>query len=232
MGMLLNIVDVSKTYRSSVAGGIGIKILDGLSMELESGATVAVTAPSGTGKSTLLNLVGGIDRPDSGSIIFKGKDIAKFTDDELAAYRNRHVGFVFQEHHLLPQCTAIENVLLPTLPAVSGGSESGVLDRAMFLLERVGLADRTAHFPGQLSGGERQRVALARGLINSPALLLADEPTGSLDRANAEKLADLMMEINSSTGTAIIIATHSEALASKASRHLLLADGNLRGCRA
>ncbi len=226
MDKLLSVVDVSKIYSSPGESG-GIKILDKLSMALEPGETVAVTAPSGAGKSTLLNLIGGLDRPDSGNILFNGMDIAKFADRELAAYRNRHIGFVFQEHHLLPQCTAVENVLLPTIPAAYGGSKNDVLEKARFLLERVGLADRAAHLPGQLSGGERQRVALARALINSPSILLADEPTGSLDKANAEKLADLLIEINSSAKTAMIIATHSEDLASRASRHLRLDNGKI-----
>lgn len=226
MSKILVIEKISKSFQSP-RGDENISILKDLSMTVTAGEIVAVTAPSGAGKSTLLNLIGGLDRPDTGSILFQGRDIAKFADIELAKYRNSDIGFVFQEHHLLPQCTVIENVLLPTIPAVSKSNPRQKYEQAENILEKVGLADRTHHLPGQLSGGERQRVALARSLINEPALLLADEPTGSLDRGNAEKLMVLLKQINKQFKTALIVVTHSEALAKQADRRLKLVDGGL-----
>lgn len=226
MTKILEIKNIRKSYQAP-GGGEPISILKNLSMDISQGEIIAVTAPSGAGKSTLLNLIGGLDRPDEGSIVFKEQDIAKFADHELASYRNREVGFVFQEHHLLPQCTVIENVMLPTLPAVAAMSAEKKYDQALAILEQVGIADRKDHLPGQLSGGERQRVALARALINEPTVLLADEPTGSLDRVNAEKLMNLLKEINHKNKTALIVVTHAEALAEQADRKLQLLDGKL-----
>lgn len=226
MSKILEIEKISKTYQSP-AGDQAIIVLKDLSMILTSGEIAAVTAPSGAGKSTLLNLIGGLDRPDNGRILFQGKDIAKFADLELAKYRNSDIGFVFQEHHLLPQCTVIENVLLPTIPAISESNPKAKYNQAEKILDQVGLTERKHHLPGQLSGGERQRVALARALINEPSLLLADEPTGSLDRINSEKLMALLREVNRQFNTSLIVVTHSEDLAKQADRCLKLIDGKL-----
>lgn len=172
-------------------------------------------------------MVGALDRPDSGSVILNGRDLAALSDDELAAVRNTDIGFVFQLHHLLPQCTLLENVLVPTLVHAPRAGYESAQDRARALLERVGLADRMDHRPGQLSGGERQRVAVVRALINGPSLLLADEPTGALDRAAADNLAALLVELNREQGITIVMATHSAALAGRMTRQSVLADGVL-----
>lgn len=224
MNNILEIQKISKSYQSPSGEGV-IAILKQLSLDVKAGEVIAVTAPSGAGKSTLLNLIGGLDRPDTGKIIFNNTDIAGLADTELSRYRNSDIGFVFQEHHLLPQCTVLENIMLPTIPKIADKIKNNALARAQMLLDQVGLADRKDHFPGQLSGGERQRVALARGLINQPAMLLADEPTGSLDRVNAEKLMLLLKDLNKALGITLIIVTHAEALADMADRKLTLFDG-------
>jgi lipoprotein-releasing system ATP-binding protein len=172
-------------------------------------------------KSTLLNIIGTLDRPTSGRVVLDGRDVASLDESGIAEVRSRLVGFVFQHHHLLPQCSILENVLVPTLVARPDGAET----RARELLERVGLSHRLTHRPGQLSGGECQRAAVVRALINKPRLLLADEPTGSLDRANAESLAGLLRELNRSEGVALIVVTHSSDLAKRAARVLDLRDG-------
>lgn len=224
MVKIIEINNISKSYQSP-SGEEAIPILKELTMSIAEGEIIAVTAPSGAGKSTLLNLIGGLDRPDSGDILFKGEDIAKFTDSELSKYRNSEIGFIFQEHHLLPQCSVIENVMIPTLPAVAEKTAESYYERAESLLQQVGIADRKNHLPGQISGGERQRTALARALINKPALLLADEPTGSLDRVNSENMIKLLKEVNKANNTSLILVTHSESLADMADRKLNLVDG-------
>ena len=185
-------------------------VLNAVDLDVGEGETLAIVGPSGCGKSTLLNLIGGLDQPNSGSIAFQGRDIAKLSEHDLAAYRNAAVGFVFQLHHLLPQCSVLENVLVPTL--VHGNPE-GARERAIALLDRVGLRDRIDYRPGLLSGGERQRVAVVRALINKPRLLLADEPTGSLSPAAALDLAKLILELSAEESMAMIVVTHSEAVA-------------------
>ena len=224
MDNILEIKNVSKSYSSPSQEGL-IKILQNLSMDVKKGEVIAITAPSGAGKSTLLNLIGGLDRPDSGTINFKGINIAEYSDEDLARYRNKEIGFVFQEHHLLPQCTVLENLMLPTIPNIAKNLKHNDIHRAEMLLDQVGLGDRKNHFPGQLSGGERQRVALARALINQPSMLLADEPTGSLDRKNTENLMQLLTKLNKENNTTLIIVTHSETLAEMADRKLNLIDG-------
>jgi lipoprotein-releasing system ATP-binding protein len=186
---------------------------------------LAITGPSGSGKSTLLHIIGGLDTPTGGQVLVEGDAVARLTPAALARYRNRSVGFVFQDHHLLPQCTVLENVLLPTLPA--GGAEEGVIARGRSLIERVGLAHRIGHRPAQLSGGERQRVAIARALINQPRLLLCDEPTGNLDRANADRIGQLLRELARETSALLIVVTHSMELADSMARRLELRDGRL-----
>jgi lipoprotein-releasing system ATP-binding protein len=225
--MLLELKNVSKQY-SSPDGVTDVPyILKDVALQVNSGETVAITGPSGSGKSTLLNIIGALDKPTSGQVFLDGRDISKLHDKELTTVRNRQIGFVFQLHHLLPQCTVLENVLIPTLPDADRSRKGEAEIRAKYLLERIGLKDRFYYRPGRLSGGERQRVAVVRALINNPKLLLADEPTGSLDHATANDLADLLVELNREEGIAIILVTHSLELAQRMSQILDLKDGAL-----
>src|SRR4051794_19730400 len=187
-GILLELSSVSKRYESAQSGE-HLQILTDVSLQIRLGESAAIVGPSGSGKSTLLNIIGTLDRPTSGQVLLEGKDLSQLDDKSLAAVRNQKIGFVFQSHFLLPQCSVLENVLIPTL-ASTGASQQGAEERANQLLERVGLGQRLQHRPGQLSGGERQRVAVVRALINRPQLLLADEPTGALDRRAAESLGE------------------------------------------
>lgn len=186
---------------------------------------MAVTGPSGSGKSTLLYILGTLDKPSSGEVQLDGRNLFLLNERQQAEYRNRNVGFVFQDHHLLPQCTVLENVLIPTLAGDGAGLEE--VARAKSLLERVGLGERMEHRPAQLSGGERQRVAVCRALINQPVLLLADEPTGNLDRASAEAVGTLLLEIAREQNTMLLCVTHSSELAARFPRHDELRDGKL-----
>ena len=215
--MLAELIHVAKTFGS-------VEVLADVSLQLAAGEAVAITGPSGSGKSTLLNILGALDLPTRGEARFDGKNLSQLREAELAALRNRQIGFVFQLHHLLPQCTVLENVLLPTLTGQTTDADQA---RAEQLLTRVGLQHRWTHRPGQLSGGECQRVAVARALINQPKLLLADEPTGSLDHANAVALGQLLMELNREEGVALVVVTHSLELAQKLPRALELRDGVL-----
>jgi ABC-type lipoprotein export system ATPase subunit len=217
---LLELKGVSKHYG-------GAAVLREVSLRLGSGEAIAIVGPSGSGKSTLLNIVGTLDRPTSGTVSFDGADVLKLSATEIAALRNRQIGFVFQLHHLLPQCTILENVLLPTLAVAGKGRNDEARTRAERLLERVGLGPRKLQLPGQLSGGERQRAAVIRALINQPRLLLADEPTGSLDRPSAENLRNLLVELNRSEGVALIVVTHSLKLARGLDRIYEMRDGAL-----
>jgi ABC-type lipoprotein export system ATPase subunit len=223
--MLLEIRNLTKTYRAP-DGGDAVDVLRGVDLTLDAGQTLAITGPSGSGKSTVLNVVGALDRADSGEVLVDGRDVEKLGEADVAAYRNTTVGFIFQLHHLLPQCTILENVLVPTL-ATPGGDRAVLRQRAEKLLAAVGLQHRLHHRPGELSGGERQRVAVARALINQPKLLLADEPTGALDRVNATRLVDLLVEINRTQGVTLIMVTHAPELAQRMSRVLELVDGKL-----
>jgi lipoprotein-releasing system ATP-binding protein len=249
---LLALIDVAKSY-AALDAVEATPVLRDVNLQLAAGEAIAIVGPSGSGKSTLLNIIGTLDRPDRGSVLLDGRELTTLTDTELAAVRSRAVGFVFQAHHLLPQCTVLENVLVPTLALPDGargrGGEraregaapsghpvasspprpvaEGSEERARRLLERVGLSERLSHRPGQLSGGERQRVAVVRALINKPKLLLADEPTGSLDRAAADNLAQLLVELNREEGVSLIVVTHALSLAAQMSRVLVLRDGTL-----
>jgi ABC-type lipoprotein export system ATPase subunit len=218
--------NVTKSYPSPGDGRPTI-VLGGLSLTVAAGESLAVVGPSGCGKSTLLNIVGGLDRPTAGRVLLGGRDLAAMTDSQLASLRNREIGFVFQLHHLLPQCTVLENVLVPTLPggAPSGGETPQA--RAGRLLERVGLGPRAGHRPGQLSGGECLRAAIVRALVNRPGLLLADEPTGSLDHASAAGIAGLLVELNREEGVTLIVVTHSLELARQMGRVTELREGKL-----
>lgn len=222
---LLKIVNVSLRYRSN-DGVNSISVLDNVSLEVTQGESLAIIGPSGSGKSSLLNLIGTLDRPTTGEIFLSGQALGKLKEDELASLRSRQVGFVFQSHFLLPQCSVWENVLVPTLPA-DAKLRSDAPARAERLLKRVGLGDRMSHRPGQLSGGERQRAAVVRALINQPRLLLADEPTGALDRASALTLTTLLLELNREENVTLIVVTHALDLAQKMGRVLELRDGRL-----
>ncbi|MBC8230904.1 ABC transporter ATP-binding protein [bacterium] len=225
---LLELTNVAKCY--GIPDGVDSDyVLKDVTLRVAAGESVAIVGPSGSGKSTLLNIIGTLDGPTAGSVLLEGRDLSKFNGKELATIRNREIGFVFQLHHLLPQCTVLENVLVPTLVNGNRSSRENSETRARQLLERVGLDSRLSHRPGQLSGGERQRVAVVRALINNPKLLLADEPTGSLDRAAADNLSQLLIELNREEGVTLIVVTHSLDLAARLGRVLELRDGLLIG---
>ena len=218
--MLLKLENISKSYSKDRV------ILDQLSLEINAGERVAIVGPSGSGKTTLLNLIGTLDRPDVGKMIFEGQDLLAKNDNQLAQFRNRKIGFVFQMHHLLPQLSLMENVLLPTLtdPALQGKETE---ERAKRLIERVGLSGVVGQKPSELSGGECQRTAVVRALINRPALLLADEPTGALDQKSSGNLTDLLIELNKEEGVALVVVTHSMEVAKKMDRIYRLENGKL-----
>jgi lipoprotein-releasing system ATP-binding protein len=209
---MLEITDVYKHYHSPDQSE-NVAVLKGISLSIDKGSSIAVVGPSGCGKSTLLNLIGALDRPTQGRIEFDGKDLGSLNETQLAELRNQAIGFVFQLHHLLPQCTVLENVMVPTLARKDRSSAGTVRARAEALLERVGLEDYLAYRPAQLSGGQRQRVAVARALINEPKLLLADEPTGSLDQDTAERIGALLMKIHQDEGVTLVVVTHAMTLA-------------------
>ena len=221
---LLQLKNISREFPST-EGGAPLEVLRGLSMDVARGESIAIVGPSGCGKSTLLNLIGTLDQPTDGAIAFDGRDLIALNDDELALLRNREMGFIFQNHHLLPQCTVMENVLVPTL--AHGRATADDEERARHLLNRVGLGERRSHRPGQLSGGERQRVAVVRALINQPQLLLADEPTGALDQTTADQLGQLLVELNAEKNVTLITVTHSEKLAARMTRTVELKDGQI-----
>ena len=223
---MLELINVEKSYPSPADTGSALVLKD-IMLRVEKGQAIAIVGPSGCGKSTLLNIIGALDHPTSGRVLFDGKDLAGMNDIELAGIRNREIGFVFQLHHLLPQCTVLENVLVPTLAEKNRTKSSEAKERAVNLLERVGLKDWLLHRPGQLSGGQRQRVAVVRALINQPKLLLADEPTGSLDEHAAQNIAELLVELNRSEQVTLILATHSIKLAENTGRVLELRNGML-----
>ena len=223
---LLKLSAVSKRFESP-EGAAGVSVLRDLTLEILAGESIAIVGPSGSGKSTFLNILGTLDRPTSGLVLFDRQDMSRLDDIQLAGVRNRQIGFIFQSHHLLPQCTVLENVLLPTLANRDVALRNGAIERAGRLLEKVGLGTRLTHRPGQLSGGERQRVAVVRALINQPRLLLADEPTGALDRASAQSLADLLVQLNQDEGVTLVVATHALDLAKRMGRVLELRDGRL-----
>ncbi len=225
--MLLELTKVSKSYPATDAGA-RVEVLKDVDLQLAAAEAIAIVGPSGSGKSTLLNIMGALDHPSAGQVRLDGRDLADLSEPELAGIRNRAIGFVFQLHHLLPQCTVLENVLIPTLTNPAELRTDEAVARAEQLLDRVGLKPRRSHRPGQLSGGERQRVAVVRALINQPKLLLADEPTGSLDQATAASLVDLLVELNRQEGVALAVVTHSRELAQRLPRVLELREGQLR----
>lgn len=222
MPSTLNVRQLTKDY---VTASGTLSILRGLDLIMERGEALAITGPSGSGKSTLLYIVGALDDPTAGTVELEGLNPFQMNAAKQAQFRNRQIGFIFQDHHLLPQCTVLENVLIPTLPG--NGADAETEARACALLARVGLAERISHRPAQLSGGERQRVAVCRSLINRPALLLADEPTGNLDRSTADAVGSLLLDLNREQNTLLICVTHSTELADRFPRRNELKDGKL-----
>jgi ABC-type lipoprotein export system ATPase subunit len=223
---LLKLHNITRRYEAPESGG-ALTVLEGISLEVGRGESLAIVGPSGSGKSTLLHIIGTLDRPTSGEVLLNGQDLGQLDEVGLAAVRNRQLGFVFQAHYLLPQCTVLENVLVPSLVCTDSAVRLAAGSRAERLLKRVGLGERLAHRPGQLSGGERQRVAVVRALINQPQLLLADEPTGALDQTSARQLGQLLLELNHEDGVTLIVVTHARELAERMGRVLELKGGRL-----
>lgn len=218
---------VVREYRGA-ADTPGQRVLDGISLSIAPGESVAITGPSGCGKSTLLNLLGTLDRPDAGKVLLFGEDVSALDETRLSALRAQRIGFIFQLHHLLPQCSALENVLVPVLALPQQPDQKAVTQRATDLLARVGLADHLHKRPAVLSGGERQRVAVVRALINKPGLILADEPTGALDADNAAALTELLAGLTKSEGASLVLVTHDPALAARMDRTLRLDRGAVK----
>ncbi|RDC56164.1 ABC transporter ATP-binding protein [Pedobacter chinensis] len=218
MESILNIRNVSKIYQSA---GRELTVLDQINFSIEAGSTVAITGPSGSGKTTLLGLCAGLDRASSGTVELKGIALEKLNEDERAAVRNQYVGFIFQNFQLLPTLTALENVMVP----LELRGAKNIKAQAMELLEKVGLADRSHHYPVQLSGGEQQRVSLARAFSNQPAILFADEPTGNLDAETSEKVIKLLFDLNKDAGTTLVIVTHDLELAARTTRTIKIKGG-------
>jgi lipoprotein-releasing system ATP-binding protein len=222
---LLKIENVSKEYP---APRETLKIISGVSLSLSRGDALSIVGPSGSGKSTLLYIMGALEPPSSGTVTLDGKNPFQLKERELAAFRNKEIGFVFQDHCLLPQCSVLENVLTPTLVSETKENDERILERARSLLQQVGLADRLDHRPAQLSGGEKQRVALARALITSPQLLLCDEPTGNLDHKAAEVVGSLLLELHQQQKTILVVVTHSAELAARFPLRYELLDQQLQ----
>ena len=218
-----DLVKVQQLFKTYGNGAKRVEVLRGIDLAFFQGERVAIVGASGVGKTTLLHILGTLDRPTSGKVLYEGKDIFTLNEKELAYFRNREIGFVFQFHHLLPEFSALENTMMPCL--IQGMSKKEGTSRAESILSLVGLKDRLPHKPGELSGGEQQRVAVARALVLEPKMLLADEPTGNLDTKTGEAVFDLLQEINQMKGVTLIVVTHNLRLAERMSRQMLLVDG-------
>lgn len=218
MTSILNIKDIKKSYKIDKHNSL--TVLKGINLEIKKGEVIAIVGQSGAGKSTLLHILGTLDRPDSGNIIYGDQDITKYNEKDLASFRNKKIGFIFQFHHLLPEFTALENILIPAM--IDGKDKK---ERAMELLEIVGVKNREDHKPSEISGGEAQRVAIARALINSPEIILADEPTGNLDTANANSVIELIFDLRNKFNQTFVIVTHNEEFAGKCDRIVKMKDG-------
>jgi len=219
---MLLVNNISKSFHQR-----GI-VLHDLNLIVNEGDSVSISGPSGSGKTTLLNILGLLDRPDSGEVIFRGEPVLKYDQEEAARYRNRNIGFVFQDHLLLPYLTVKENILLPLLASKTGETEyRQKVDNSLKMIERTGISEIADKYPYQISGGEAQRATLVRALVNKPSIILADEPTGSLDKRNADNLGDLLMQMNIDYGITLILATHSRELADKMKIRYTLSDGKL-----
>ena len=206
-------------------GQLNVQVLDNLTLQVEKGRSIGIVGASGSGKSTLLHILGGLDKPTSGRVSLMGQDLSELSQKQLSRLRNQHLGFVYQFHHLLPEFSALENVMMPLL--IGKRPKEQARERALLMLEKVGLKNRVQHRPGELSGGERQRAAIARALVTDPACLLADEPTGNLDRKNALNILDMMMELKQELGTALVVVTHDDEMAARFDRVLNMTDGAL-----
>lgn len=220
--------NISKVYRQE---GNVLRVLRDVSMGISKGEVMAIVGPSGAGKSTLLHILGGLDKPNEGVVAFEGQDIYAMSDEKRAAWRNEKIGFVFQSYYLLPELTALENVILPQMVKNNSRKTSGIEDMGVKLLESVGLSARITHRPSQLSGGEQQRVAIARSLINSPAVLFCDEPTGNLDSASGQKVMDILLGLNALNQQSVVIVTHDEKISARVSRVVYIKDGQIEGDR-
>jgi len=223
MNKILSTINLYKTYTN---GPEAVEVIKGIDLEIGAGEVIIIIGPSGVGKSTLLHLIGGLDKPTKGEISIDGLDIFKLDDKKLAHFRNQNIGFVFQFHHLLPEFTALENIVLPGI--MYADDQKKIENAAISLLSEVGLANRLHHKPSQLSGGEQQRVAVARALINKPKLVLADEPTGNLDKQNSEALYRLILNLNQKLAQTFVIVTHNELMTREASRVIELEDGRIK----
>jgi len=219
--MILEAKRIKKSYQTGTSDYL--EVLKGISLSFSEGEIVAVVGQSGAGKSTLVHLLGLLDKPSEGEILFEGKNVTNYTDEQISKVRNKNIGFVFQFHHLLPEFSAIENVMMPAY--IAGTSGQKVYDRAKYLLQDVGLSERGEHKPSELSGGEQQRVAVARSLMNSPKIIFADEPSGNLDSENAEKLHNLLFDLREKHRQTFVIVTHNKELANRADRIITLSNG-------
>lgn len=222
--LLLTCTDLGKIYQD---GKLTNSVLENVNLKVKEGELLAIVGSSGSGKSTLLHLLGALDKPTTGSVSYQGEDIHQLNDKKQAKWRNQHLGFVYQFHHLLSEFSALENVAMPLL--IAGMNIKQATEKATQMLHRVGLEQRVKHRPSELSGGERQRVAIARALINDPQLVLADEPTGNLDANSAESIYQLIKTLNSELGTAFVVVTHDQSLANKLDRQMLMVSGILKG---
>lgn len=223
--LVIDCQNISKTYQDGV---LKVNVLNQLNLQIQTGESVSIIGASGSGKSTLLHILGGLDMPTQGQVALMGQNLAQLSQAKLGTLRNQYLGFVYQFHHLLAEFTALENVMMPLL--IGKMSRSQAEAQAIAMLEKVGLKERVLHRPAELSGGERQRAAIARALVNHPKCILADEPTGNLDRKNAANVLDMMLDLKKELGTALVVVTHDDELATRFDRVLMMTDGGLERC--